>query len=56
VWINGDPEIDEGTYIGGFSKINANGATILIRRNCDIASFVSINVADLHLRCIGLKK
>ena len=54
VWINGSPEIGEGTYIGGFSEINAKGASVIIGKNCDIASFVAINVADSHLRCIGL--
>ena len=56
VWINGKPKIGKGTYIGGFSEVNAKGATILIGKNCDIASFVSINVADTHNRCIGKKK
>jgi acetyltransferase-like isoleucine patch superfamily enzyme len=56
VWINGDPEIGFGTYIGGFSEINAKGAKIVIGNNCDIASFVAINVADSHRRCIGLSQ
>jgi len=54
VWINGDPEIGSGTYIGGFSEINAKGARVIIGRDCDIASFVAINVADSHRRAIGL--
>ena len=54
VWINGEPKIGQGTYIGGFSELNAKGASLTIGRNCDIASFVSINVADSHRRCIGL--
>lgn len=54
VWINGEPEIGPGTYIGGFSEVNAKGARVRIGRDCDIASFVAINVADSHLRCIGL--
>lgn len=54
VWINGEPEIGPGTYIGGFSEVNANGARVVIGANCDIASFVAINVADSHLRAIGL--
>ena len=54
VWINGEPKIGLGTYIGGFSELNAKGASLTIGRNCDIASFVSINVADSHRRCIGL--
>lgn len=54
VWINGTPVIGEGTYIGGFSEINAKGARVVIGRDCDFASFVAINVADSHRRCIGL--
>jgi len=53
VWINGEPEIGENVYIGGLSEINASNCHIQIGRNCDIASFVSINCADSHLRCIG---
>lgn len=54
VWINGDPEIGEGVSIGFFSEINAKGARVRIGDHCDIASFVSINCADSHKRCIGL--
>ena len=52
VWINGNPKIDKNVYIGGFSEINAKGSTVKIGKNCDIASFVSINVADSHLKTI----
>ena len=54
VWINGDPEIGDGTFIGAMSEVNAKGAMIKIGNNCDIASFVSINCADSHKRCLGL--
>ena len=54
VWINGEPQIGAGTYIGGFSEVNAKGALVRIGHDCDIASFVTINVADSHRRCIGL--
>ena len=54
VWINGDPQIGENVYIGGFSEVNAKGAKVSIGDHCDIASFVSINCADSHKRCIGL--
>lgn len=54
VWINGSPKIGEGTFIGAMSEVNAKEANVNIGRNCDIASFVSINVADSHKRCIGL--
>ena len=48
VWINGDPSIGPRTYIGGFSEVNAEGAHVVIGADCDIASFVTINVADSH--------
>ena len=54
VWINGEPEIGPGTYIGGFSVVNAKGARVVIGANCDIASFVAINVADSHKKALGL--
>ena len=54
VWINGDPEIGENVYIGGFSEVYAKGAKVSIGANCDIASFVAINCADSHKRAIGL--
>jgi len=53
VWINGEPEIGENVCIGGMSEVNANGARIVIKDNCDIASFVAINCADSHRKCIG---
>ena len=56
VWINGNPQIGEGVYIGGFSEVNAKGATVTIKDNCDIASFVSINCADSHRRCISISE
>jgi acetyltransferase-like isoleucine patch superfamily enzyme len=54
VWIIGEPEIGAGVAIGGFSELNARDARLVIGDHCDIASFVSINCADSHLRCIGL--
>ena len=54
VWINGEPEIGENVYIGGFSEIYAKGAKVKIGDNCDIASFVVINCADSHKKCIEL--
>jgi acetyltransferase-like isoleucine patch superfamily enzyme len=56
VWVVGKPEIGENVYIGGLSEINANHAKVVIGDNCDIASFVSINCADSHKKCIGIKK
>lgn len=54
VWINGEPEIGQGVYIGGFSEINAKGARVVLGDSCDIASFVSINVADSHKYTLGI--
>lgn len=56
VWINGEPEIGKNVYIGGMSEINAKGARVIIGDNCDIASFVAINCADTHRKCIGLSE
>lgn len=56
VWINGDPQIGEGVFIGGFSEVNARDARVVIGDFCDIASFVSINCADSHKRCLGLSR
>ncbi len=54
VWINGEPEIGENVYVGGMSEINAKGARVVIKENCDIASFVAINCADSHRKCLGM--
>lgn len=54
VWINGDPIIGKNVYIGGMSEIYAKEAKVIIGDNCDISSFVSINCADSHKRCIGI--
>jgi acetyltransferase-like isoleucine patch superfamily enzyme len=54
VFIHGEPKIGKNVYIGLFSEVNAKGANVKIGDNCDIASFVSINVADSHKKCIGL--
>ena len=54
VWINGTPEIGAGTFIGAFSEVYSKGARVIIGERCDIGSFVAINVADSHRRCLGL--
>ena len=54
VWINGNPKIGKNVIISGFSEINAKHVNISIGDNCDIASFVAINAADSHLKCLGL--
>lgn len=48
-------EFGKNVYIGYLSEVNARGSKVVIKDNCDIAGFVSINVADSHQRCIGLK-
>ena len=55
VWINGEPNIADDVYIGGFSEVNAKGAKVTIEKGCDIASFVSINCADSHKKTIGIE-
>jgi acetyltransferase-like isoleucine patch superfamily enzyme len=54
VWIVGEPQIGKNVYIGGMSEVNASKSKVIIGDNCDIASFVSINCADSHKKCIGL--
>lgn len=54
VWISGHPQIGKNVSIGGMSEVYAKGAQVIIGDNCDIASFVVINCADSHRRCIGL--
>ncbi len=56
VYIGGKPKVGRNVYIGLFSEVNASGSNIKIGDNCDIASFVSINVADSHRKTIGLMK
>jgi len=56
VWINGTPKIGKNVSIGFFSEVNAKNANISIGDNCDIASFVSINCADSHKKCIEIAK
>lgn len=54
VFINGTPKIGKNVYIGLFSEVNAKNTSVIIGDNCDISSFVSINAADSHKKCIGL--
>ena len=54
VWINGEPEIGQNVCIGFFSEVNAKGTNVVIGDNCDIASFVAINCADSHRKCLGI--
>jgi len=56
VFINGPEcaEIADDVYIGYLSEINARGSKVTIKKGCDIASFVCINVADSHKRSVGI--
>jgi acetyltransferase-like isoleucine patch superfamily enzyme len=54
VSINGEPKIGKNVFIGFLSEINAKDANVIIGDNCDVASFVAINCADSHKRCIGI--
>ena len=54
VWINGNPEIGKNVFIGFLSEVNAKDAKVKIGDNCDIASFVAINCADSHKKCLEL--
>lgn len=54
VWVLGNPQIGRNVYIGGMSEVNATGAKLFIGDDCDIASFVTINCADSHKKCLGL--
>lgn len=56
VWINGTPEIGPGCKIGFFTEIFAKGARLVIGEGSDIGSFVAVNVADSHRRCLGLSE
>jgi len=56
VWIVGKPNIGKGVIIGGFTEIQAKEAEVSIGNYCDIASFVAINAADSHKKCIGISK
>ena len=56
VWIVGEPKIGKNVYIGGLSEIQANGISLSIVDNCDIASFVSINGSDSHKKCLGISE
>jgi acetyltransferase-like isoleucine patch superfamily enzyme len=53
VIIAGDPCIGNDVYIGAFSEVNAKDVSVIIGDGCDIASFVAINSADSHKKCIG---
>lgn len=54
VKIAGKPEIGKNVSIGFYSEINAKNSKIEIGDNCDIASFVAINSADSHKKCLEI--
>ncbi|WP_455757089.1 acyltransferase [Sulfurimonas sp.] len=54
IYMSGNYTVGEKTTIGLFSEINANKSKIVIGKECDIASFVSINCADSHKLTLGL--
>lgn len=56
VFISGSPVIGKNVYMGLFSNINAVKTKVVLGDDCDIASFVSINAADSHKKCIGISK
>ena len=56
VFVNGTPSIGKNVYIGLFSEVNAKNAEVKIGDNCDISSFVAINAADSHKKCIGFSE
>lgn len=56
VIISGNPHFGKNVYIGAFSEVYAKGANVTIGDNCDIASFVAINCADSHKKCVGLSE
>lgn len=51
-----EAEIDDDVFVGFLSEVNSKGSKVTIKKGCDIASFVSINVADSHKRCLGLSE
>jgi acetyltransferase-like isoleucine patch superfamily enzyme len=54
VWITGNPVIGPNTFIGAYSSINAKEVEVEIGHSCDFSSYVMINAADSHRRCIEL--
>jgi len=55
-FINGEPKLGKNVFIGFLSEVNAKGGEVIIGDDCDIASFVSINAADSHKRCLEISE
>jgi acetyltransferase-like isoleucine patch superfamily enzyme len=53
--INGCVKLGREVHIGRLVDINANLCEIVIGDGCDVGSFVAINCADSHKRCIGME-
>jgi acetyltransferase-like isoleucine patch superfamily enzyme len=53
VAIHGNVEIGKGVSICEPAEINGTGSSVTIGDGCDIAAFVTINVADSSRKCIG---
>jgi acetyltransferase-like isoleucine patch superfamily enzyme len=52
VFTKGNLTVGKNVYVGLFSEVNATKGKIILGDDCDIASFVSINVADSHKKAI----
>jgi acetyltransferase-like isoleucine patch superfamily enzyme len=52
VFTKGNLTVGKNVYVGLFSEVNATKGEVILGDNCDIASFVSINVADSHKKTI----
>ena len=53
VRIFGSVEIGEGVSICEPAELNGTGSHIALGRGCDLAAFVTLNVADSSRRCVG---
>ena len=50
-------KVEQGMVVlDAIHRIQAKDANVSIGDNCDIASFVTINCADSHKKCIGLSE
>ena len=52
--VHGNVRMGARVMLAAPVDINGNKSEINIGDDCDIASFVSINCADSHMRCIGV--
>ena len=53
VAIHGNVQVGKNVSICGPAEINGTGSKVVIGDGCDIASYVVINVADSHRKCVG---